>query len=95
MGRMVSAAALTEALGVLWRKRLPEGQVRVRHDDGHIQIEIDGEQTVSLREAEFGHLLLRGFDGLARDLLRDRAESPLLQELFPEQDFVIWESDEF
>jgi hypothetical protein len=111
MGRVLDLPALTAALEPVWLRRVREsggrggsfhlatsaGSAEVWVSDEEVRLDTSGvgEPADTLDEGEFAHLLFRGFDEATGKRFGARSDSPLLQTLFPEQDFVIWRSDAF
>ncbi|HEX6480478.1 MAG TPA: GNAT family N-acetyltransferase [Ktedonobacteraceae bacterium] len=73
-----------------------QAAIQIRRN-GNIQVNEPGTTGMgsSLNEREFAHLLLRGFDESAENMLGKRQDASFLRVLFPEQDFVIWQADAF
>jgi predicted acetyltransferase len=111
MGRVINLAELLHVLEPLWRERVRKAGVRegafflstsagpaaVQVTEGQLQIDLlsDAAEVSLLDERELAHLLFHGFDERAYHVLGKRRDSPFLQVLFPEQDFVIWQADAF
>lgn len=111
MGRVTDLAALAAALEPVWLERVRSsgsrgGSFRLSTDAGCAEVRVsasgirvgtqmDGDAAPLLDERAFAHLLFRGFDGAAGDLIGAQPNSSLLRVLFPEQDFVIWRADAF
>jgi predicted N-acetyltransferase YhbS len=53
------------------------------------------DPRASLNEGELAHLLFHGYDAAAAERFHGRENAPLLETLFPAQDFVIWPADAF
>jgi len=76
------------------------GDATVRVSNGAVQTRVQdaqptNEKMVPLSESDFAHLLFHGVDEYARSFVDNSPNAPLLRILFPEQDFVMWESDAF
>lgn len=111
MGRAINLAELMHVLESLWRERVQDAGIRegilclstsagravIQVTNGHLQVNVQSvaEEAPHLNEREFAHLLFHGFDARAQRHFGKRPDSSFLQVLFPEQDFVIWQSDAF
>ncbi len=111
MGRVTDLTALAAALEPVWLERMrssgsPGGSFRLSTDAGCAEVGVSssgirvgtqtgGDAAPLLDERAFAHLLFRGFDGAAGDLIGAQPNPSLLRVLFPEQDFVIWRADAF
>jgi ribosomal protein S18 acetylase RimI-like enzyme len=111
MGRVINLAELLHALQPMWRDLVQKagmsqgalslstsaGSAEIQVTNGNIQVETQGiaETVPALNELEFAHFLFHGFDKHAKNLIEDRMDTSLLRVLFPKQDFVIWQADNF
>jgi N-acetylglutamate synthase-like GNAT family acetyltransferase len=111
MGRAINLAELMHVLEPLWRERVQEagiregilclstsaGRAEVQVTNGHLQVNVQSVagEAPHLNEHEFAHLLFHGFDERAHHHFGKRPDASFLRVLFPEQDFVIWQSDAF
>ncbi|MGO8951669.1 MAG: GNAT family N-acetyltransferase [Ktedonobacterales bacterium] len=111
MGRTVHLGHLLSTFQPLWQKRLTAagvqaGMLDIATSSGVATLHIQqGELTItlgsanlpepSLNEANFGHLLFHGFDRAAEQRLSERHDAALLCTLFPTQDFILWQADDF
>lgn len=111
MGRVLDLAALVATLEPVWLERMQSsgrrggsfqlstdaGRAEIRVSTSGIQIDTqtDGDETPLLDERAFAHLLFRGFDNAASDLIGAQPSASLLRVLFPKQDFVIWRAEAF
>jgi N-acetylglutamate synthase-like GNAT family acetyltransferase len=102
MGRPLNLRVLAGVLQRLWPGIAAE--VTITHHPGVVTFRADGNRVTvraeptgrePLSPAEFGHLLLRGYDTPAARALAHRDDAEILARLFPAQDFVIWPTDEF
>ena len=73
------------------------GRAEVQVTNGYLLVKVQGvaKEALHLNEREFAHLLFHGFDERARHHFGKRPDASFLRVLFPEQDFVIWQSDAF
>jgi hypothetical protein len=111
MGRVINLAALASALAPQWVERLLEAGrdevmlalstsagaavLRVSHEGVQLHASTAFGPDSPLNERECAHLLFHGFDERAKTLQGNRADAFLLRILFPEQDFVIWQADQY
>jgi hypothetical protein len=110
MGRVLDLSTLAAALEPTWLRRVREsggqnGSFHLATSVGSAEVRVSAEEiriiqgisepANALDERAFAHLLFRGFDEDAEGRLGVGQDLSLLRTLFPEQDFVVWQSDAF
>jgi GNAT superfamily N-acetyltransferase len=103
MGRTLNLGALVRSLGPLWTQRLRDhghGSFGLSTSTDAVEVTVTPREVIvetlegagaALGEREFAELLFHGAPALAQN----GPQPELLQTLFPPQDFVIWQTENF